>query len=291
MDAPHLPRAGFDHGRCWWSASAGRCTALLDFPGGPGLRQHVPHHGRGAAGDDQVVPGDLPLLAGGAGRFRCCSRPAYAQRTAIGAPAPCPQGLREKLHSRPAGPATDHGCLDSKLRSRRCSRCSRKMRLSAPPPADLRRRDPGGDRARPGVAPFPFLLPAFLGKYPGDALWALMVFCGLAVLFPAARGRRLAAGALAICLCGRAEPALPRALARRHPRHYPRPPGAGLGVCLARPGRLRRGRGARLAARPDLCRPGRGSDGPGPAAPRSGRASAGSRRGRGRRSGRWPSIR
>lgn len=45
---------------------------------------------------------------------------------------------------------------------------------------------------------YPFLLPAFLGKYPGDALWALMVFCGLALLFPAARGRDLAAGALAI---------------------------------------------------------------------------------------------
>lgn len=44
---------------------------------------------------------------------------------------------------------------------------------------------------------YPFLLPAFLGKYPGDALWALMVYCGLAFLFPAARASRLAAGALA----------------------------------------------------------------------------------------------
>ena len=30
---------------------------------------------------------------------------------------------------------------------------------------------------------FPYLLPAALGKYPGDALWALMVFLGFGFLF------------------------------------------------------------------------------------------------------------
>ena len=29
---------------------------------------------------------------------------------------------------------------------------------------------------------YPGLVPAFLGKYPGDTLWALMVFCGLGFL-------------------------------------------------------------------------------------------------------------
>ena len=30
---------------------------------------------------------------------------------------------------------------------------------------------------------YPGLFPAALGKYPGDALWAMMVFCGLGFLF------------------------------------------------------------------------------------------------------------
>jgi hypothetical protein len=30
----------------------------------------------------------------------------------------------------------------------------------------------------------PHLLPAALGKYPGDALWALVVFCGIGFLRP-----------------------------------------------------------------------------------------------------------
>ena len=45
---------------------------------------------------------------------------------------------------------------------------------------------------------FPGLFPAFLGKYPGDALWALMVFLGLACIFPRWPTGRLAATALAI---------------------------------------------------------------------------------------------
>lgn len=32
---------------------------------------------------------------------------------------------------------------------------------------------------------YPALLPATLGKYPGDALWALMVFIGWGMVFPA----------------------------------------------------------------------------------------------------------
>jgi len=44
---------------------------------------------------------------------------------------------------------------------------------------------------------FPFLFPAILGKYPGDALWALMAFFGWAFLKPRATTGRLAFGALA----------------------------------------------------------------------------------------------
>jgi hypothetical protein len=45
---------------------------------------------------------------------------------------------------------------------------------------------------------FPGLLPAFLGKYPGDALWSLMVFFALGALWPAASRLRLALAALGI---------------------------------------------------------------------------------------------
>ena len=44
---------------------------------------------------------------------------------------------------------------------------------------------------------FPFLFPAWLGKYPGDALWAAMVFLGYALLKPTWPTRRLAVAALA----------------------------------------------------------------------------------------------
>lgn len=43
---------------------------------------------------------------------------------------------------------------------------------------------------------FPGLLPAALGKYPGDALWALMAFVGWAVVFPTAPSWKIAAAAL-----------------------------------------------------------------------------------------------
>ncbi|MBD7922732.1 ribosomal maturation YjgA family protein [Xanthomonas bonasiae] len=46
---------------------------------------------------------------------------------------------------------------------------------------------------------FPWLLPSWLGKFPGDALWALMVYLGLALLAPRARPLRLAVVALAAC--------------------------------------------------------------------------------------------
>ena len=39
---------------------------------------------------------------------------------------------------------------------------------------------------------YPGLFPAFLGKYPGDALWAFMVFCGLGFLHPGCSTARLA---------------------------------------------------------------------------------------------------
>ena len=44
---------------------------------------------------------------------------------------------------------------------------------------------------------FPQVLPAFVGKYPGDALWALMVFFGLGAIFRTASSLQVAAGALA----------------------------------------------------------------------------------------------
>lgn len=45
---------------------------------------------------------------------------------------------------------------------------------------------------------FPLLFPALLGKYPGDALWALMVFIGLAFIRPRASTRWLALGAFGV---------------------------------------------------------------------------------------------
>jgi hypothetical protein len=44
---------------------------------------------------------------------------------------------------------------------------------------------------------FRSLLPVCLGKYPGDVLWALMVFLGWGLLFPLASRSRTAA--LALC--------------------------------------------------------------------------------------------
>lgn len=44
---------------------------------------------------------------------------------------------------------------------------------------------------------FPSFLPAGLGKYPGDVLWALMVFFGVGAWFRRAPTWRVAAGALA----------------------------------------------------------------------------------------------
>ena len=43
----------------------------------------------------------------------------------------------------------------------------------------------------------PSLLPAALGKYPGDALWAAMVFCGSGALCPQLRTCAIGAMALA----------------------------------------------------------------------------------------------
>jgi len=45
---------------------------------------------------------------------------------------------------------------------------------------------------------YPGLFPAALGKYPGDALWTMMVFFGLAVIAPRWPVARLALAALAI---------------------------------------------------------------------------------------------
>lgn len=42
------------------------------------------------------------------------------------------------------------------------------------------------------------MLPAAAGKYPGDVLWTMMVFFGLAVIWPRLGVMRLTAGALVI---------------------------------------------------------------------------------------------
>ncbi len=46
---------------------------------------------------------------------------------------------------------------------------------------------------------FPWLLPAALGKYPGDALWALMMFYLWCIAWPRASSFRIAVAALATC--------------------------------------------------------------------------------------------
>jgi hypothetical protein len=43
---------------------------------------------------------------------------------------------------------------------------------------------------------FPQILPAFAGKYPGDVLWALMVFFGMGAIFRHASSLQLGVGAL-----------------------------------------------------------------------------------------------
>ncbi len=43
---------------------------------------------------------------------------------------------------------------------------------------------------------FSQVLPAFLGKYPGDALWSLMVFFGLGIIFKQASSLKLGCAAL-----------------------------------------------------------------------------------------------
>ncbi|MFP5390169.1 MAG: DUF2809 domain-containing protein [Gammaproteobacteria bacterium] len=45
---------------------------------------------------------------------------------------------------------------------------------------------------------YPFLLPAALGKYPGDALWAVAVFVLLSLIWPCAPLGRRALGALLV---------------------------------------------------------------------------------------------
>ncbi|MYN39762.1 DUF2809 domain-containing protein [Duganella sp. FT109W] len=45
---------------------------------------------------------------------------------------------------------------------------------------------------------FPAMLPAAAGKYPGDVLWTMMVFFGLAVIWPRLGVMRLTVAALAI---------------------------------------------------------------------------------------------
>ncbi len=46
---------------------------------------------------------------------------------------------------------------------------------------------------------FPAWLPAAWGKYPGDCLWAVMVFFALGVLFPRLTTMRLAGSGLVLC--------------------------------------------------------------------------------------------
>ena len=47
---------------------------------------------------------------------------------------------------------------------------------------------------------FRWMFPAVLGKYPGDALWALMVYWGVCVIYPRASVARVALLALGVCV-------------------------------------------------------------------------------------------
>lgn len=47
---------------------------------------------------------------------------------------------------------------------------------------------------------WPQVLPAALGKYPGDALWALMIFWGAGAIWRRASTGAVAAGAYAFCV-------------------------------------------------------------------------------------------
>ena len=72
-------------------------------------------------------------------------------------------------------------------------------------PVDKRRRLAAlaamGITIAPGLASrrWPAALPAVLGKYPGDALWALMVFFGWRALRAGARTRDVALPAMTTC--------------------------------------------------------------------------------------------
>lgn len=46
---------------------------------------------------------------------------------------------------------------------------------------------------------FPVLFPRFMGKYPGDGFWALMVFLAWGIVFPRISTARLAVYALFTC--------------------------------------------------------------------------------------------
>jgi len=46
---------------------------------------------------------------------------------------------------------------------------------------------------------YPWLLPAALGKYPGDVLWAQVVYWAVCWVIPTASRRRVSALALAVC--------------------------------------------------------------------------------------------
>jgi hypothetical protein len=47
---------------------------------------------------------------------------------------------------------------------------------------------------------YPHLLPAALGKYPGDTLWALMAFCGLGAVWRTVPTWQLGTATLAFCV-------------------------------------------------------------------------------------------
>jgi hypothetical protein len=78
--------------------------------------------------------------------------------------------------------------------------------VNAPAAGDTRRRLAAlaamGATIALGLASrrWPSVLPAFLGKYPGDALWALMVFFGWRALRPRARTRNVALPAMVTCV-------------------------------------------------------------------------------------------
>ena len=83
---------------------------------------------------------------------------------------------------------------------------------------------------------YPTMLPAALGSYPGDALWAVVVYLGIAFIKPDIGVGRLAGVALGVSYLVEVA-SLPSTVDQQSPRDHLGPSGVGCGLRLARSGR------------------------------------------------------